>query len=84
MLKLRLLEFAVEFAAVENPDDGLFAFQETGFALEHLRTDIATADFADGECLDACCHGNVRADVGTIRFALAYVAVTDNDEGRFF
>lgn len=43
----------VEFAAVEYPDDSLFAFEETPFAFEHLRADVAAADFADGESLDA-------------------------------
>lgn len=43
----------VEFAAVEYPDDSFFAFQKTGLAFEHLRADVAAADFADGECLDA-------------------------------
>ena len=44
----------VEFAPVEYPDNSFFAFEETGFAFEHLRADVAAADFADGECLDAC------------------------------
>lgn len=43
----------VEFTPVEYPDNSFFAFEETGFAFEHLRADVTAADFADGESLDA-------------------------------
>ena len=74
----------VEFAPVEYPDNSFFAFEETGFAFEHLRADIAAADFADGESLDACRCCDVCTDVGTVRFSLAHVAIADDDDGCFF
>lgn len=74
----------VELATVEYPDDCLFAFQKTGLAFEHLRADVAAADFADSECLDACRSCDVCADLCTVGFALAYIAIANDNNRCFF
>ena len=74
----------VELAAIEYPDHGFFAFKETGFTFEHLRPDVSATDFADGECLDTCERSDVGAYVGAVRFALAYVAIANDNNRSFF
>ena len=74
----------VEFAAVEYPDNSFFAFEETGFAFEHLRADIAAADFADGESLDACRCCYVCANLRSVGFALTYIAIANDNNRCFF